>query len=142
MSDAPTVPPPCSPADALSTVPLRLDKWLWTARLFRTRALALEAVRGGHVRVDGAVAKPSRLIAPGAQLSIWREGSRRIVLVRATAVRRVPARRVPELYEETPESIARRRQERGERAPRRPDIPAGRPTKRTRRAMGRFLRRP
>jgi ribosome-associated heat shock protein Hsp15 len=137
-----TLPRPARAADeVLSTLPLRVDKWLWTARLFRTRALALEAVRGGHVRVDGATVRPSRLIGPGAALSIWHAGSRREVVVRATALRRLPARRVPELYEETAQSIARRAQERAERTLRVPGPQAGRPTKRARRAMGRFLRR-
>lgn len=139
MSRTLAPPPRAGGADALTDAPLRLDKWLWTARLFRTRALALEAVRGGHVRVDGAVAKPSRLIAPGAALSVWREGSRRELIVRATALRRVPARRVPELYEETPESAARRARERAERET---GPAAGRPTKRTRRKLARFLGRP
>lgn len=138
----PEIFPTVQPSALSGTVRLRVDKWLWTARLFLTRALALEAVQGGHVRVNGAPVKPSRLVGPGDELRIWRAGTQLVVIVKATATRRVPAREVPALYEETAASIAGRAQARLERA--RPPAggprSSGRPTKRKRRAMNRFLR--
>lgn len=134
--------PTAQPSALSGRVRLRVDKWLWTARLFLTRALALEAVQGGHVRVNGAPVKPSRLVGPGDELSVWRAGTQLVLIVKATATRRVPAREVPALYEETPASIARRAQARAARVPRPSGVPRGqgRPTKRKRRAMNRFLR--
>lgn len=138
----PGIPATAQPSALSSTVRLRVDKWLWTARLFLTRALALEAVHGGHVQVNGAPAKPSRLVGPGDELTIRRAGAQLVVIVRATATRRVPAREVPALYEETAASIAARQQARAQRAAPLSGVPRlpGRPTKRNRRALNRFLR--
>lgn len=70
---------------------MRVDKWLWTARLFKTRGLAAEAVAGGRVHVGGAAVKPSREVRPGDELEITIGQIRRTVIVRGAAERRVSA---------------------------------------------------
>ena len=87
---------------------MRIDKWLWTARLFKTRSLAAEAVAGGRVHVGGAAVKPSREVRPGDELEITIGQIRRTVIVRGAAERRVSAAEAAGLYEETKESIAER----------------------------------
>ena len=88
--------------------PLRVDRWLWAARLVKTRALAAEAVKGGRVRVNGLAAKPSKEVRAGDRLEISIGQVRRALVVRGTAERRGPAREAALLYEETPESIEAR----------------------------------
>ena len=112
---------------------MRIDKWLWTARLFKTRAQAAGAVRGGRVHVNGAAAKPSREVAPGDVLEITFDRGRRTVIVRGAAERRVSAPEAATLYEETPESIAERERQAELRRLAAPLDLGGRPTKRDRR---------
>jgi ribosome-associated heat shock protein Hsp15 len=88
--------------------PVRLDRWLWAARLVKTRALGVEAIKGGRVAVGGERAKPSRDVKPGDRIEIASGAVRRTVIVRATAVRRGPASEAALLYEETEESRAAR----------------------------------
>jgi ribosome-associated heat shock protein Hsp15 len=121
---------------------VRIDKWLWAARFFKTRSAATDAVAGGHVKVDGERAKPSREVAVGDRLEIRRNQQRWTVDVRALADRRGPAAAARELYEETPESAAEREQRRLEAKASRPlgaDLGA-RPTKRDRRRLGALRR--
>ncbi len=87
---------------------MRIDKWLWTARLFKTRTLATEAVAGGRVHVNDAEVKPSRALTPGDRIEISFGHTRRTVLVRGAAARRVSAAEAAQLYEETAESRAER----------------------------------
>jgi ribosome-associated heat shock protein Hsp15 len=87
---------------------MRVDKWLWTARLFKTRALAAGAVNGGRVHVNGVAVKPSREVGPGDELEITIGTVRRTVIVRGAAERRVSAAEAANLYEETEESVAQR----------------------------------
>jgi ribosome-associated heat shock protein Hsp15 len=112
---------------------MRIDKWLWTARLFKTRGLAAEAVRGGRVHVNGVAAKPSREVGSGDRLEITIGSFRRTVLVRGAAERRVSAAEAAVLYEETAESIAERERQRELRRLAGPLDLGGRPTKRDRR---------
>ena len=91
---------------------VRIDKWLWAARFFKTRSAATDAVAGGHVRVNGARAKPSREVAVGDRLEIRRSAQEWTVHVRALADRRGPATAAAALYEETPQSAAAREQRR------------------------------
>jgi ribosome-associated heat shock protein Hsp15 len=112
---------------------MRIDRWLWTARLFKTRGLAAEAVKGGRVHVNGVAAKPSREVVPGDQLEIAIGSSRRTVIVRGAAGRRVSAPEAAALYEETEESIAERRRQSELRRLAGPLDLGGRPTKRDRR---------
>ena len=112
---------------------MRIDKWLWTARLFKTRGLAAEAVRGGRVHVNGAAVKPSHAVTPGDQLEITVATTRRTILVKGAAERRVSAKQAVELYEETEESIAERQRQRELRRLAGPVNLGRRPTKRDRR---------
>jgi ribosome-associated heat shock protein Hsp15 len=112
---------------------MRIDRWLWTARLFKTRGLAAEAVKGGRVHVDGVAAKPSREVGPGDRLEITVGSLRRTVIVRGAAERRVSAAQAAALYEETAESIAERERQSELRRLAGPLNLGGRPTKRDRR---------
>ncbi|HXD63896.1 MAG TPA: RNA-binding S4 domain-containing protein [Solirubrobacteraceae bacterium] len=112
---------------------MRIDRWLWTARLFKTRGLAAEAVKGGRVHVNGVAAKPSREVGPGDQLEITIGSMRRTVIVRGMAERRVSAADAAPLYDETPESVAERERHAELRRLAGPLNLGGRPTKRERR---------
>ena len=112
---------------------MRIDKWLWTARLFKTRGLAAEAVKGGRVHVNGVATKPSREVGPGDQLEVTVGSLRRTVIVRGGAERRVSAAEAVALYEETPESIAEGKRQSELRRLAGPLNLGGRPTKRDRR---------
>jgi ribosome-associated heat shock protein Hsp15 len=116
---------------------VRIDKWLWAARFFKTRSLATEAVLGGRVHVDGQRVKPSKELRGGETVELTIAGFRRTVLVTALADRRGPAKEAATLYEETAESVARREQHARERRLARPlgaELGA-RPTKQARRAL-------
>ena len=112
---------------------MRVDKWLWTARLFKTRALAAEAAKGGRIRVNGVAVKPSREVTEGDELELTLGAVRRTVTVRGSAERRVPAAEVTKLYEETEESIAERERQAELRRLAGPVNLGRRPTKRDRR---------
>jgi ribosome-associated heat shock protein Hsp15 len=116
---------------------VRIDKWLWAARFFKTRGAATEAVLGGHVRVGGERAKPAKEVRVGDTLEIRRGELRWTVVVTGVADRRGSATVAATLYEETPESLAARERERLERRLARPlgaDLGA-RPTKQARRRI-------
>jgi ribosome-associated heat shock protein Hsp15 len=112
---------------------MRVDKWLWTARLFKTRALAAAAVKGGRVHVDGLAVKPSREVSPGDELQITIGATRRTVIVRGAAERRVSAAEAAKLYQETEESLAEREHQADLRRLAGPADLGVRPTKRDRR---------
>ncbi len=117
---------------------LRIDKWLWAARFYKTRALAVEEIGRGRVEVNGQVAKPAREVKPGDTVSVRREAVTRVVLVRGVSSVRGPAPVAQQLYEETAESIAAREQAAEQRRfAREPAlaIEHGRPTKRERRDL-------
>jgi ribosome-associated heat shock protein Hsp15 len=88
--------------------PVRVDKWLWAARLVKTRALAVAAIKGGRVEVNGERAKPSKDVRPGDRIEIATGPLRRTVVVKGTSARRGPASEAALLYEETAESRAAR----------------------------------
>lgn len=122
---------------------VRLDKWLWAARFFKTRPLATEAVTGGKVYVNGARTKPGRPVCIGDEVAIRRGPYLFDVLVRGIGSRRGPAPLASQLYEETEESrenrarvAARLQEQQALRTEQR-----GRPEKRDRRLTIRFLRR-
>lgn len=122
---------------------VRLDKWLWAARFFKTRSLATEAATAGRVRVNGLVAKPARELRPGDEVALRETGFERVVRVRALASVRGPAPVAQGLYEETAESLAAR--QRAAEARRQGVEPAwslaqGRPTKRDRRDLVQWQR--
>ena len=116
---------------------VRIDKWLWAARFFKTRAAATEAVLGGHVQVGGERVKPAKEIRVGDTVGIRRGELRWTVVVAGIADRRGPASIAAALYEETPDSLAERERQRLERRLTRPlgaDLGA-RPTKQARRRI-------
>ena len=87
---------------------IRIDKWLWAARFFKTRSLATDAVSGGKVRLNEAPTKPSRDVKPGDRLEISNGDTRLQVVVQALSDKRGPAPEARLLYEETAASIAER----------------------------------
>jgi ribosome-associated heat shock protein Hsp15 len=119
---------------------VRIDKWLWAARFFKTRSLAQAAVEGGKVHVNGQRVKPARRVCPGDRLEITRGFEHFEVVVRDVAERRGPAREAQRLYEETPDSRQRREREAEARRLARAATPAPvhRPDKRSRRRIRRF----
>lgn len=122
---------------------VRLDKWLWAARFFKTRSLAATKVDSGHVTVNQNRAKPARTIRTGDRLDI-RVGTDIItVLVLALSERRGPATQARTLYEETAESMERREQERLARQFSQPHLnrPEHRPDKHERRNIRKFLQK-
>lgn len=88
----------------------RLDKWLWAARFFKTRALAAEAINGGKVHLNGDRVKPSRNIKPGDQLAVTRGQFVFDVTVQGLNKHRRPAKEAQLLYLETEESIEKRQE--------------------------------
>ncbi len=116
--------------------PVRVDKWLWAARLVKTRAIAVEAIKGGRVRVNGNPVKPSKDVVPGDEIEFTTGPVRVTVVLRGTAERRVSAAQAALLYDETAASREAREQRAAERRMAGP-LPggerAGRPTKRDRR---------
>jgi len=120
---------------------IRLDRWLWAARFFKTRGRAQEAVAGGHVHLNGQRAKVARAVRPGDRLVITRGEERFEIQVVAIAARRGPATTARGLYEETDASIAARaaaQQLRRDLSGSRP--PASRPDKRDRRRLISFTK--
>jgi ribosome-associated heat shock protein Hsp15 len=114
---------------------LRIDRWLWCARFYKTRSVAAAAVKGGHVHVNGVRAKAARAVKVGDRLTIQREETEYDVTVTAIPERRGPAPEAAGCYVETEASIERRRAaaEKRRAAPSAPT--AGRPDKRTRRLL-------
>jgi len=115
----------------------RIDRWLWAARFYKTRTAATDAVAGGRVHLNGARVKPAKDVRPGDTLDVTIGDTRREVVVVALAERRGPASVAQSLYEETPDSIARREQHAADRRFARPlgaDLGA-RPTKQDRRRL-------
>jgi ribosome-associated heat shock protein Hsp15 len=116
----------------------RLDKWLWAARFFKTRALAADEIERGRVVVNAQVAKASRELREGDVVELRQPRSVRTVVVRALSRRRGPAAEAQALWEETPESVTRREREAAERKLH-PEpalaMTQGRPTKRERRQL-------
>ena len=127
---------------AAGTGRVRLDKWLWAARFFKTRQMATDAISGGKVHLNGQRTKPGKEIGAGARLQISKDQYLWDIVVTAISAQRRPAKEAVLLYEETPESqqkrqaeVARRRAEKGLQGQ-----PEGRPSKKDRRAIHRFKR--
>jgi ribosome-associated heat shock protein Hsp15 len=118
----------------------RLDKWLWAARFYKTRSLATDAIDGGKIHVDGDRVKPAKEVRVGQLIHIRRKALDMDIVVKALSVTRRGAPEAALLYDETPESLAKRdnaavtkeadhaKRERG----------AGRPTKRQLRDIKKF----
>lgn len=121
---------------------VRIDKWRWAARLFKTRSLAEQAVELGRVRVEGERIKPAREARIGERIEIRMAETRIDVVVRALSTTRGPAPIARTLYEETEESLARRQRRAEARLLAAEPAAAiqGRPTKRDGRALRRMQR--
>jgi ribosome-associated heat shock protein Hsp15 len=116
---------------------VRIDKWLWAARLYKTRSLATEAVLGGRVKLNGARVKPAKEVHLDDTIEATVGTMQRTVVVAGIGEKRGPASVAATLYAETPESIAKREQQAAERRLARPlgaDLGA-RPTKLDRRRL-------
>jgi ribosome-associated heat shock protein Hsp15 len=124
-----------------ASAPVRVDKWLWAARLVKTRSLGTDAVKGGRVHVNGRAIKPSKEIRAGDRLDITTGDVRRSVVVLGTAERRGPAAAAALLYEESAESRQARERAAAERRLAQPTGAdyGGRPTKRDRRRFDKAL---
>jgi ribosome-associated heat shock protein Hsp15 len=122
------------------TESVRLDKWLWAARFFKTRSLACEAINGGKVHVNGERVKPSRKVNPGDQMVIRQGTVEKTVIVAGLSDKRGPAKQAALLYTETEESIARRETEAEQRRLLAASMPQQerRPSKKQRRQIHRF----
>ena len=122
---------------------LRLDKWLWAARFFKTRQLAVEAINGGKVQVNGLRAKPGKTVQAGVRLLIHKGSLEWDLVIKAVCKQRRPASEAILLYEESENSrlrrqeLARERRESGGNAP----GARSRPNKRDRRMIQRFTRK-
>jgi len=122
---------------------LRIDKWLWAARFFKTRALAAEAVVGGKVHINGNRVKPSRPVSAGDELQITRGQEAFVVTVNGINKHRRPASEAQLLYTETEQSLEKRENDSLQRkllAQMHP-TPQQRPGKRDRRHIIRFTRK-
>ena len=117
---------------------LRIDKWLWSARFYKTRTLAAEEIGKGRVEVNGQEAKAAREVKVGDTVSVRRDSVTRTVVVKGLSSMRGPAPVAQQLYEETAESV-KAREEAAQRRRYAPDpalaIEHGRPTKRGRREL-------
>jgi ribosome-associated heat shock protein Hsp15 len=116
---------------------LRIDKWLWCARFFKSRAAAQEAVAGGRVHVNGERVKPSRAVRAGDVVTVTREPHEWEVTVTGIPARRGPAPEARMHYEETSQSI-QQREARRQSARYDPAAPAARPDKHDRQALRRL----
>ena len=120
--------------------PVRIDKWLWAARFFKTRSLAREAISGGKIHLNGYRVKPGRALKPGDSLRVQRGEEEYVIEVVELSTRRGPATIAQTLYQETEESLnqrekiaTQRKLEREQNATR-----ERRPDKRQRRRLVRF----
>lgn len=121
---------------------VRLDKWLWFARFYKTRGLAMEAIKAGKVKLAGNRVKPAKTVRPGELYTLRIEPYSWTVRVLAPGTRRGPAAEAARLYEETPESREARALLTEQLKINNTLLPqtAGRPTKRDRRQIVRFTR--
>jgi len=119
---------------------MRVDKWLWAARFFKTRSLALAAIENGRVKLDGQRVKPAREVRPGDRLAIRIGDHEWTLTIRGLSMQRGPAPLAQQLYEEDADSHARRQEHVRDRALHAaPEATIkGRPTKRDRRLIHRF----
>ena len=117
---------------------LRIDKWLWAARFYKTRSLATDDINKGRIEVNQQVVKPAREVKVGDTVALRREGQVRIIMVLGLSEVRGPAPQAQLLYAETPESLNARedfaQRRRFEREPAQ-SIAHGRPTQRDRRDL-------
>ena len=121
---------------------VRLDKWLWASRFFKTRKDAVDAINGGKVHFNGARVKPSRMVQINDRLNITRNNEKYVVTVVGLNDKRRPAKEAQLLYNEDEESIEARESEREIRRINNASVamPSTRPNKKQRRQMDKFKR--
>jgi ribosome-associated heat shock protein Hsp15 len=121
---------------------IRLDKWLFAARFYKTRSVAAQAVEAGRVRVDDQRVKPSQSIRSGARITLRKDALTWEVEVSAVSDKRGPASEAAKMYRESPETLKARVEEIARRRAASASAPrtAGRPTKRDRRKLASFLK--
>jgi ribosome-associated heat shock protein Hsp15 len=124
----------------MDQTPVRIDKWLWAARLVKTRALAVDAIRGGRVKLNGYPAKPSKDVKPGDRIEFSQGVIRLEATIKGTAERRLAASDAQLLYAETEESRSERERRVAEMRMTRPQgvDRNARPTKRERRQLNKL----
>ena len=115
---------------------VRLDKWLWAARLFKTRAIATDAIKGGKVKINDVAVKPSREVKEGEVIQVQIEQLHKVVQVKTVIKNRVSAKQVPEVYTDlTPKEEYERIEFMHAYRSEYRDRGAGRPTKKERRLI-------
>ena len=119
---------------------MRADKWLWCARFFKTRSLAVEAIEGGRVAVNGERAKPSKDLKPGDEVLVRRPPFEQVVVVRGLSERRGPASEAQQLFEVKAESRAKREALSAELKANPPPALKGSPTKKVRRTYEQYIK--
>ena len=129
-----------APGEAPARV--RVDKWLWAARFYKTRTLAAQAIDAGQVRINGERVKPAHAVSAGAKVEVRKSALAWIVDVTAVSERRGSATDAALLYRETAESAAARAKAIAERAAAAAVRGSGRPTKKDRRKLEDFLNEP
>lgn len=122
---------------------VRVDKWLWAARFFKTRSLASKAASGGKILLNGQRCKPSKAVIEGDELCIHKGHISYTVIITGVSGSRGPARIAQSLYEETEESLSGREKQKEERSLffAGQTAPAKRPGKRDRRKIKEFIRK-
>lgn len=120
------------------TEKVRIDKWLWAARFYRTRSLAKEAIEGGKVHCEGVRVKVSKEVRPGMVFTIRQGFDEKTVIVKALSAVRGPATTAQTLYEETAESLAQRAAQTANRQSQNLAHPDHRPSKKDRRQIHKF----
>ncbi len=126
--------------EALAAGSVRLDKWLWAARFFKTRQIAIESINAGRVDVNGERAKPAKAVKAGDELLLRKPPYAFHLRVLAVAEKRGPASAARQLYVENAQSVEARERLAAELREMPPPIFKGRPTKRDRREIERFER--
>ena len=118
---------------------VRMDKWLWAARLFKTRSLATDAIKGGKVKIDSNPVKPSREVKEGDVIQVQIDQLHKVVQVKTVIKNRVSAKQVPEVYTDlTPQEEYERIEFMHAYKAEWRDRGAGRPTKKERRMIERM----
>lgn len=124
----------------MSLTELRIDKWLWAVRFYKTRALAMKACQTGRIKIDDRIAKPSSAIRPSQMVEIRQPDITRKVNVKELTAKRVGPKLVDEYVEDlTPLSEYERQKQYWQRSPARRERGSGRPTKKDRRETDRFF---
>jgi ribosome-associated heat shock protein Hsp15 len=120
---------------------VRIDKWLWAARFYKTRSLAKSALKGGKVHIDGQKSKPGRILEVGIMLTILQGEDSKTIEVIALSEKRQGAPEAQLLYSETEQSVEQREKKSSERGAFYGSMPASmRPNKKQRRQIHRFIK--